>query len=130
MEEVQGVTWCGVWMCGVRMVNRVSTHVLWDRVALAVKVEDVIIQSRLRWYGQVIRRDVNSQRRGFMELEINGKKKKGRSRKLWEVCVKKDSERYGLRREDAYYREKWREQIKANISNPFHVMFNRKLEID
>ena len=60
MEEVQGVTWCGVWMCGVRMVNRVSTHVLWDRVALAVKVEDVIIQSRLRCYGQVIRRDINS----------------------------------------------------------------------
>ena len=117
-------------MCGVRLVDGMSTDVLLDRVGVAVKVEDVIIQSRLRWYGQVIRRDINSQRRGFMELEINGKKKKGRSRKLWEVCVNKDSERYGLRREDAYYREKWREQIKANISNPFHVMFNRKLEID
>ena len=60
MEEVQGVTWCVSWMCGVRLVNRASTDVLWDRVALAVKVEDVIIQSRLRWYGQVIRRDINS----------------------------------------------------------------------
>ena len=55
MEEVQGVKWCVSWMCGVRLVNRVLTDVLWDRMGVAVKVEDVIIQSRLQSYGQVIR---------------------------------------------------------------------------
>ena len=39
-------------------------------------------------------------------------------RKSWEECVKKDLERCGLRREDAYDRVKWREHIKAKIANP------------
>ena len=34
-----------------------------------------------------------------------------------EECVKKDLERYGLRREDTYYQKKWRERIRAKIAN-------------
>ena len=47
-------------MCGVRLVDRVSTDVLRDRVGVAVKIEDMIIQSRLSWYGHVMRGDINS----------------------------------------------------------------------
>ena len=32
-------------MCGMRLVNRVLTDVLQDRVGVTVKVEDMIIQS-------------------------------------------------------------------------------------
>ena len=77
-----------------------------------------LIQSRPRWYGYVIRRDINSQVRQVMELEITGKRKKGRPRRSWEDCVKKDLELYGLRREDVYDREKCWEQIKGEIANP------------
>ena len=38
-------------MCGVRLVDKVSTDVLRDRVSVVVKIEGMIIQSRLRWYG-------------------------------------------------------------------------------
>ena len=34
-------------MCGVRLVNRVSTDALRDKVGLVVKIKDVIIQSHL-----------------------------------------------------------------------------------
>ena len=47
-------------MCWVRLVDRVSTDVLRDRVGVAVKIEDMIIQSRLSWYGHVMRGDINS----------------------------------------------------------------------
>ena len=70
-------------MCGVRLVDRVSTDVLRDRVGVVVKIEDMIIQSRLRWYGHVMRGDTNSQIREVMEVEMIGKKKKGRPRKSW-----------------------------------------------
>ena len=40
-------------ICGVRLVYRVSTDVFPDRVGVAVKIKDIIIQSRLRWYGHV-----------------------------------------------------------------------------
>ena len=35
-------------MCGVGLVDRVSNDVLRDRVGVVVKIEDMIIQSRLR----------------------------------------------------------------------------------
>ena len=36
-------------MCGVRLVERVSTDVLRDRMGVAVKIEDMIVQNRLGW---------------------------------------------------------------------------------
>ena len=68
----------------------------------------------LVWYGHVMGGDINSQIREVIEDEITGKRKKGRPRKSWEDCVKKDLEWYGLKREDAYYRNKWRERISKN----------------
>ena len=65
-------------MCGVRLVDSVSTDVLHDRVGVVVKVEDLIIQSRLWWwYGHVMCGDINSQVCEVMEVEITGKRKKG-----------------------------------------------------
>ena len=45
-------------------------------------IEDMIIQSRLRWYGHVMHGDINSQIRKVVEVEITGKKRKGRPRKF------------------------------------------------
>ena len=78
----------------------------------------MIIQSRLQWYGQVMRRDINSEMCEVMEVGRIGKRKKGRPRKAWEECLNKDLERYGFRREDEYDRKKWREQIRDKIANP------------
>ena len=47
-------------MCGMRLVDRVLTDVLRDRVSVAVKVEDLIIQSCLGLYGNVMCGDINS----------------------------------------------------------------------
>ena len=118
--RLRGIERRMVWMvCGMRLVDRVSTDVLRDRVVVVVvKIEVMIIQSRLRWYGHVMRGDINSQIREVIEVEITEKRKKGRPRKSWKECVKKDLEQYGLRREDAYDRKKWRERIRAKIANP------------
>ena len=78
-----------------------------DRVGVAVKIEDIIIQSLLRWYGHAVFGDINSQIREAMEVEITKERRKGRPRKLWEECARKDLEQYGLRREDMYNRKKW-----------------------
>ena len=57
-------------MCGMRLVDRVPTDVLRDKVGVVVTIKDSIIQRRLRWYGHVIRRDISSQIREVMEHEI------------------------------------------------------------
>ena len=44
--ELRGVERCMIRMiCGVRLVDRVSTDVLCNRVGVVVKIEDMIIQS-------------------------------------------------------------------------------------
>ena len=75
--RLHGVEHCMIrMMCGVRLVDRVSTDVLRDKVGVVVTIKDSIIQRCLRWYGHVIRRDIRSQIREVMEHEIPGKRKK------------------------------------------------------
>ena len=77
-------------------------------VGMSLSVEHVSrILSRLRRFGHVSRRDMNSQICEVTELEITGKRKKGQPRKSWEECINKDLERYDLSREDAYDPEIW-----------------------
>ena len=95
--RLHGVQRCMISMvCGVIQVERMSTDVLRYRVGVAVTIK-VIIKSHLRWYGHIIRQDINSQICEVNELEITRKIKKDRPRKLWDEFVKKDLERYGLR---------------------------------
>ena len=49
------------------------TGVLHDRVGVILEIGDMIIQSCLPKY---------------MEVEINGKRKNGQPRKVWEECIK------------------------------------------
>ena len=56
----------------MRLVDRVSADVLCDTAGVAVKIEDMI-QSRLWWYGHVMRGNVDFQIREVMEIEITGK---------------------------------------------------------
>ena len=60
-------------ICGVRVIDRVLSDVLRDRVGVFLKIEDMIIQSCLRWYRHVMCRDINSQIHEVMEVEITGK---------------------------------------------------------
>ena len=69
-------------MLGERLVDRVLTDVLHDRVGVIVKIEDMVIQICLQWYGHVMHGDINSQIREVMEVEITGERKKGQRRKL------------------------------------------------
>ena len=68
-------------MCEMRLVDKMSTDVLRDRVSVVVKIEDMMTQSRLRWYVHVNRQDINSQILEEIELEITWKRKKSRPRK-------------------------------------------------
>ena len=45
-----------------------------DRMGVVVKIEDMIIQSLLRWYGHVMRGDIISEMHKVMEVEITGKR--------------------------------------------------------
>ena len=76
-RRLHGVEHDMIRICRVRLVDTVSTDVLCDRVGVAVKIEDMIIQNHLWWYGHVMCGYINSQICGVMKLKITGKRKKG-----------------------------------------------------
>ncbi|XP_068202087.1 uncharacterized protein [Palaemon carinicauda] len=47
-------------------------------------------ESRLRWYGHVMRRDEQYIGRRVMEMEVQGTRRRGRPKRRWVDCIKED----------------------------------------
>ena len=62
----------------------------------------------VRWYGHVLRRDDWYVLRKALDLEVKGKRKRGRPRKTCRLQVEKESKSVGLKKEDAKNRARWR----------------------
>ena len=74
-------------------------------------IDEIVERGRLRWFGHVERKPREnwvSACRGFV---VAGTKSKGRSRKTWEECVKKDLNCRSLKAEMAQDRSNWRSLI-------------------
>ena len=79
-----------------------------------VKVERLGIkmrEGRLRWYGNVRRRDQEYVGRKIMEMELPGKRKRGRPKRRFLDVVTKDMEEVGAKETDVEDRTIWRKLI-------------------
>ena len=68
------------WMCGVKLKYRVLNKELRERLGL-VDMMLVLQQNRLRWYGQVLRKEDNDWVKKCMEYEVEGSRPRGRLKK-------------------------------------------------
>ena len=66
----------------------------------------------ISWYGHVLRRDDDSVLRVALNLEVTGKRKRGRPKKTWKKQVEEETEKVGLKKEDALRRDKWRDGVR------------------
>ena len=48
-----------------------------------------------------------------MDLEVSGKKKRGQPKKTWKKQVEEETEKIGLKKEDALNQGKWRDGVQA-----------------
>ena len=74
-----------------------------ERIRSTVKVERLgmkIREGRLRWYGHVMRRDQEYVGRQMMEMELLGKRKRGRPKRRFLDVVKEDVEEVGVKETD------------------------------
>ena len=80
-----------------------------------VKVERLgmkMREGRLRWYGHVMRRDQEYVGRKMMEMELLGKRKRGRPKRRF-LDVVKDTEEVGAKEMDIEGRKMWRMMIRC-----------------
>ena len=69
--------------CGQKVVDRKTTEKQMDMLGLKGSINRLATANGVRWYGQVLRRDDDSVLRVALNLEVSGKRKRGRPKKAW-----------------------------------------------
>ena len=100
-------------MCVQKVVDRKTTEEQMDMLGLKETIDRLATANGVRWYGHVLRRDDDSALRVALNLEVSGKRKRGRPRKTWKKQVEEETEKVGLKKEDALRRDKWRDGVRA-----------------
>ena len=83
-----------------------------DMLGLKETIDRLATANGVRWYGHVLRRDDNSVLRVALNLKVTGKRKRGRPKKTWKKQVEEETEKIGLKKEDALRRDKWRDGVR------------------
>ena len=95
------------WMCGVTLRERYSNIILREKIGIE-PVGEVMRRRRLRWLGHVLRKDDEDWVKKCMDMEVDGRRGRGRPRKRWIEVVTCDMKERGLLREDIFDRGRWR----------------------
>ena len=87
-----------------------------EYIRSTVKVERLgmkMREGRLRWYGHIMRRDHEYVGRKMMEMELPGKRKRGRTKRRFLDVAKEDMEEVGAKETDIEDRTVWRMMIRC-----------------
>jgi hypothetical protein len=101
------------WMCGVSLRDRRSSDELNERLGIE-GVAKVVRCGRLRWFGHLERKNEGDWVSDCREFEVAGARGRGRSKKTWSECVKKDLSSLGLKKEWTQDRAEWKRLIGGN----------------
>ena len=99
------------WMSGV---TKLDIHRN-ERIRGTTKVGEIskkVQESRLKWYGYVLRREDEYVGKRVMGMEVSGKIRRGRPTRRWLDNIKNDLSERELSGEDAQHRAKWRRLIR------------------
>ena len=87
-----------------------------EHIRSTVKVEQLgmkMREGRLRWYGHVMRRDQEYVGRKMMEMELPGKRRRGRPKRRFLDVVKEDMGEVGAKETDVEDRKMWKMMIRC-----------------
>ena len=87
-----------------------------EHIRSTVKVERLgmkMREGRLKWYGHVMRRDQEYVGRKMMEMELPGKRRRGRPKKRFVDVVKEDMGEVSAKETDVEDRKVWRIMIRC-----------------
>ena len=98
------------WTLGLTKLDRERNENVRERLGVE-EISRKIRESRLRWFGHVERRDTEYVGKRVLEMEIAGKRKRGRPKRRWMDCIEKDMSEVGLEVEDVLDRKLWRNGI-------------------
>ena len=92
-------------MCGQKVVDRKLTEEQMDMLGLKETTDQLATANGIGWYGHVLRREDNSVLWVALNLEVTGRRKQGQLKKTWKKQVEEETEKIGLKKEDALRRD-------------------------
>ena len=101
------------WMSGVTKLDRIR-H---ERIRGTTKVGEIskkVQESRLKWYGHVLRREDDHVGKRVMGMEVPGKRRRGRPKRRWLDNIRNNLSERKLSWEDVQARARWR-RLKRHI---------------
>ena len=104
-------------ICRVMLKDMVESTMIASRVGVD-DLEEHMRQKRLRWLGQIARRDEEVEIKKVFELKIERWRKRGRPVKRWIDVVEEDMKKRGVVQQDAGDREGWRRRAVKGLANP------------
>ena len=90
-------------MCGVQLKDRKRYTDLMFMLGLWETIDQSAMANSVRWYGDVLRREDGDVLRRALDFEVEGQRKKARPKRTWKKNVDGESDKIGLRREDALW---------------------------
>ena len=70
-------------MWGQKVVDRKTNEEQMDMLGLKETIDRLATANGVRWYGHELKSDDNSVLRVDLDLEVSGKRKRGRPKKTW-----------------------------------------------
>jgi len=104
------------YMAGVKWQDMITS----EKVAQLCGVKEIaekLRHRRLQWYGHVKRDKDGGALRTTEEMEVAGKRSKGRPKKTWLTTVRNDMDLIGVDEKQAMDRAAWRKVIKSPTPN-------------
>ena len=77
------------WMCGVTRLDKTRNERL-RRTTKLGEITKKVKEMRLKWYGHVMRREEHYAGRRAMEMKVQGRRKRGRPKRILLDKVKDD----------------------------------------
>ncbi|VDP14586.1 unnamed protein product [Heligmosomoides polygyrus] len=97
-----------LWTVGVTRLDRLRNDSMRQRFGVTPIVKK-LRETRLRWYGHVIRANVDTVRKTGLNLEVSGKRPRRRRRQRCLRTLHQDLKTARLHADQAFDREKWRQ---------------------
>ncbi|VDP06679.1 unnamed protein product [Heligmosomoides polygyrus] len=95
------------WTAGVTRMDRIRNDAIRQKFGVA-PIADKMREARLRWYGHVLRGKEDSVRKIGLELEVSGKRPRGRPKQRWSDTLHTDMKVAGVHPDQAQDRKRWR----------------------
>ena len=99
------------WTAGVTRMDRICNDDIRKKFGVA-PIVDKMRESRLRWYGHVLRAKADTVCKTGLQLEVLGKRPRGRPRQRWLDTLHADLKIVGAHPDQASDRNKWRNKIR------------------